>query len=270
MKNTYKLLALLIPVLVSLSSCQKGGNDDDNTNPSCNNTAMKLKKWQATFDADNYIETTWNTDGTIRAIKMNTPLSEYRTATYIYANGKIKEAVLSSNSGNVIEDTAVFHYNAEGKVDSMYLKHDDYFDIKLTYTNGKLSKYTRYAAGMVMFYYNVTTDANDNIIKSEEYWNGGSVFNKESTFTLTRDDRKNPLAGLAPFMFYLDDGYNIFWYWGPNNYTDQRYQDHTGGGLDITSGFKYKYNSNCYPGSSQTTLAGQVVFVDDDFTFTYY
>ena len=71
-------------------------------------------------------------------------------------------------------------------------------------------------------------------------------------------------------MMYLDDDYNIFWYWGPNNYTDQRFQDFSGTGIDLTSGFKFKYNNNCYPASSQNTIMGQVLFTDDDFTFTYY
>ena len=232
---------------------------------------MKLKRWQATFDTDHYIETAWNGDGTIQSIKVNVPLSDYRTAKFIYANGRIKEAVIYESGTNTIYDTAVYRYNAAGKVDSMYLKNDDWFDISLKYnSSNKLIKYTRYASGDVMFYWNIVTDANDNVIKAEEFWNNGTSFDKETTYTFTRDTKKNPLAGLAPYMVYLDDDYQSFWYWGPNNYTDQRYQDHTGTGIDLTTGYKFKYNTSCYPISSQNTISGQVIFTDDDFLYTYY
>jgi len=67
---------------------QSNGNNNGNncgTSGSCNNTVMKLKKWQATFDADHYIEASWNTYNTIHSIKLNVPLSEYLTATYVMA-----------------------------------------------------------------------------------------------------------------------------------------------------------------------------------------
>ncbi len=278
MKSNGLGIALLLSGLIFIVSCQKekGFMEDENGGGgnggggNCNNTVMKLKKWQATFDANHYIEATWNTDNTIQSVTMNVPLSDYRKAVYLYEAGKIKEAVLYDNNTGVIEDTVVFHYDAAGKVDSMYMKNDDWFDIKLSYTNGRLSKYTRYASGSVMFYWNITTDAKDNITKAEEFWNNSGVFTKETTYTFTRDSGKNPFAGIAQYLMYLDDDYNIFWYWGPNNYTDQRYQDHTGSGIDLTTGYKFKYNNNCYPISAQNTIAGQVIFTDDDFTFTYY
>ena len=280
-------LALLLPVVFILFSCQKEITDDPggttggsggggntgggSATPNCNNTVMKLKKWQATFDADHYIETAWNGDGTIQSIKVNVPLSEYRTAKFIYANGRIKEAVLYESGTNTVYDTAVYRYNAAGKVDSMYLKNDDWFDISLKYnSSNKLIKYTRYASGDVMFYWNIVTDAHDNVTKAEEFWNNGTSFDKETTYTFTRDTKKNPLSGLAPYMMYLDDDYQSFWYWGPNNYTDQRYQDHTGTGIDLTTGYKFKYNTSCYPISSQNTIMGQTLFTDDDFLYTYY
>lgn len=273
MRALSKTIKFLIPVILILVSCTKGPRDvidGGGGTGNCNTTVMKLKKWQATFDANHYIEAAWNTDGTIQSLKVNVPLSEYLTARYNYANGKIKEAILYDNASNTIFDTVVYHYDANGKVDSMYRKSDNWFDIKLTYSGGKLVKYTRYAAGAIMFYWNIITDANDNVIKAEEYWNNGGTFSKETTYTYTRDDKKNPLAGLAPYMMYLDDDYQGFWYWGPNNYTDQRYQDHTGTGIDLTTGYKFKYNGNCYPASSQNTIMGQPLFPDDDFVFTYY
>jgi len=284
MKVAFKFVLYLIPVAIILISCQKEVSPDTLPNTggggtggsggqtgSCNNTVMKLKKWQATYDPNHYIETAWNSDGTIQSIKVNVPLSEYMTAKFIYAGGRIKEAVLLDNATSAVYDTAVYHYNSAGKVDSMYLKNDDYFDISLTYnSSNKLVKYTRYASGGVMFYWTIVTDANDNIIKAEEYWHNGTSFDKESTFTFTRDTKKNPLAGLSPYMMYLNDDYESFWYWGANNYTDQRYQDHTGSGIDLTTGFKFKYNASCYPISAQNTIMGQTVFTDDDFVFTYY
>jgi hypothetical protein len=71
-------------------------------------------------------------------------------------------------------------------------------------------------------------------------------------------------------MLYLDDEYKIFRDWGTNNYTEQRFQDLTGTGVDILTGLKFKYNDNCYPATTQQTLGGQVFFTDDDFLFTYY
>jgi hypothetical protein len=270
---------LLLFSFIHLTSCQKeinvedtntgnGGNSGNNNNNSCNNTVMKIKKWQATFDQEHFIEASWNTDGTIKMIKMNVPLSEYRNATYIYENGRIKEAVLRDNLDNQIYDTAVFHYNSDGRVDSMYLKNDNWFNIKLTYNNGKLKKYTRYTDTDVMFYWDIETDTKGNIVKAVEWWNSIPNFEKESTFTFTRDDRKNPFSGLAPYMFYLDEDYNIFCQWGPNNYTNQNYVEDIG--IDLTTGYKFKYNNNCYPTSSQNTVSGNVVSTNDDFLFTYY
>ena len=279
MKLFRTLPALLAFSLFYLSSCKKeaGSNDPDgnnggnnNNNASCNNTVMKLKKWQALFNPDHYNELEWNSNGSIKMIKMNVPLSEYRSATYLYENDRIKEAVLRTSYNNEIYDTVIFHYNGAGKVDSMYLKNDNYFNIKLTYTGGKITKYTRYANTVPMIYWDIETDAKDNITKAVEWWDLGSGFEKQSTMTFTRDDRKNPFAGLAPYMFYLDDDYNIFWYWGPNNYTNQNYLDHTGSGINLNTGFKFKYNDNCYPATSQNTIEGSILFTDDDFQFTYY
>src|SRR6185369_6948621 len=271
--------------LVYLTSCQKeladassGGNSgggggtggSGNYNSSCNNTLMKIKRWQALFDDSDYIAATWNGDGTIQTIKYNVPLSEYRTATYVYQNNRVAQAILYDNMNNHPYDTAIFHYNDAGLVDSMYLKNDNWFDISLGYSNGKINKYTRYANGGVMFYWDIETDAKGNISKATEWWNDPSGFIKQSVETYTRDDRKNPFKDLAAYMFYLNDDYEIFRAWGPNNYTDERYQDFTGTGVDLTTGFKFKYNSNCYPNTSQNTIMGQTIFPDDDFQFTYY
>ena len=283
----FRLILFAILSLSYLSSCQKELPDDNsgstggggtgggtggggNYNSSCNNTIMKIKRLQALFDDSNYIAATWNTDGTIKNIKLNVPLSEYRTATYVYQNNRITQAMLYDNMNNQQDDTVIFHYNTAGLVDSMYLKNDDWFDISLGYSNGKVNKYTRYASGSIMFYWDIITDAKGNITQAVEWWNGTSGFSKESTYTFTRDDRKNPFKDLAPYMFYLNDDYEIFRFWGPNNYIDQRYQDHTGTGTDLTTGLKYKYNSNCYSNTAQQTIFGQTLFPDDDFQYTYY
>ena len=272
----------LLCCLVCLISCQKeislddsngnnnNNNNTNNNNPACNNTVMKMKKWAATFDAEHYIESTWNSDGTIKTVKINVPFSEYRTASYNYENGRIKEAVLHNNLDNEVYDTAIFHYDGNGKVDSMYLKNDSYFSFKLNYANGKLVKFIRYADSQMMYYWDIETDAKDNLVKAVEWWPGTSGLEKESTYTFSRDDRKNPFAGLAPYLFYLDNDYPIFRFWGPNNYVDQRYIDHTGSGVDLTTGYKFKYNSNCYPASTQMTIQGGVLFTTDDFIYTYY
>jgi hypothetical protein len=247
-----------------------GGGNNNNNNTSCNNTVMKLKRWQALFDDSDYIAATWNGSGGIQTIKYSVPLSEYRTATYVYQNNRITQAILYDHMYNQLYDTALFHYNSAGLVDSMYLKNDNGFDISLRYTNGDLTKLTRYSGAAVMYYWDVQTDAKGNIVKATEWWKDTGGFTKESVYTYTRDDRKNPFKDLAPFMFYLNDEYEIFWLWGPNNFTDQRYQDFSGTGLDVLAGHKYKYNENCYPASSQQTVSGQVFFPDDDFRFTYY
>lgn len=286
--RTLPLIVIGFVSLVYFSSCQKevpddlsvtgnggsggtsGGTGGATYNASCNNTVMKIKRWQALFDTAHYIAATWNGDGTVQTIKYNVPLSEYRTATYLYQNNRVTGAALYENLSNQRGDTALFHYNAAGLVDSMYLKNSYWFDMSIRYTNGKITKFIRYADGQVLYYWDVETDAKGNVTKAVE-WNGGSSgFTKESTYTYTRDDRKNPFSDLAPYMFYLNDEYEIFRLWGPNNYTDQRYQDHTGTGIDLTTGFKFKYNSNCYPATSQQTIMGATLFTDDDFQFTYY
>ena len=285
MRSLRRILFFVLSI-VYLTACQKelnepidtpnsgnnGGNNTggSNNNTTCNNAVMKLKRWQSLFDDSTYVAATWNADGSIQSIKYNEPFSEYRTATYVYQNGRITQAILYDNIMNQPYDTALFHYNAAGLVDSMYLKNDNWFDVSLGYTNGKLTKYTRYANGGVMLYWDIQTDLKGNVTKAIEWWNDTGGFTKQSVYSHTRDDRKNPFKDLAPFMFYLADDYSIFRLWGPNNYTDDRYQDFTGTGTDVVTGFKFKYNNNCYPNTSQQTLMGQTFFTDDDFQYTYY
>jgi len=275
---------LVCATVLVLASCQKetstengnggapGGGSGGGTNGSCNSTVMRLNKMQSTSEPNDYIQATWNSDGTIHSLRLQQLLIDQVTATYIYSNGKITEAVMTNNDDGSLIDTAEFRYNAQGKVDSVWRKHDVGFGVKLTYSNGKLIKYTRYGdtPSDIMEYWDIVTDANDNIVKAEEFWNETTGFTKQTTYTYTRDDRKNPLAGYAPYLLHIITIEPIFWYWGPNNYTNQRYIDYTGTGTDLTTGYKYKYNNNCYPGSSQFTIQGQVVFTDDDYTYTYF
>jgi hypothetical protein len=291
MKIVLRLSVVLISTAVLLSACQKevsvetgggggnngggggGNNGGNNYNASCNNTVMKIKRMQATFDTEDFIAAEWNADGTIHSIDMHEPFTEQTKATYIYSGGKITQAVLEDNVNvpYTAYDTVIFRYNVEGKVDSMYRKNSSGFGIKLSYTNGKLVRYTRYDDNnTIMFYWTVTTDAKDNVVKADEFSPSNATYAKESTYTYTRDDRKNPLAGLAPYMMHLDDDYAVFRHWGPNNYTDQRYQDFSGTGIDLTTGNKFTYNNNCYPSAYQNTIYGQPVLTGDDFVYTYY
>jgi hypothetical protein len=83
------------------------------------------------------------------------------------------------------------------KVDSMYLKNEDWFDISLRYnSSNQLVKYTRYGSGVILIYWTIVTDDNDNVVKAEDYWNNGALgYSKETNYTFTRDAKKNPLAG---------------------------------------------------------------------------
>jgi hypothetical protein len=169
-----------------------------------------------------------------------------------------------------VYDTAVFRYNAQGQVDSMYLKNDSWFNRKITYTGGKISRITRYTGTDAMYYWTVQTDVNGNIVQAEEYWANATGFKKESTYNYSRDNRKNPFENLPPYLFYLDDEYAIFRWWGSNNMINQEYIDHTGTvTAPVVSGYAYKYNANCYPATSQQTIFGSALFPDDDFKFTY-
>ena len=273
MKSVRILLALFSALFIGLTSCQKQDSSDDsngNNNSSCNNTVMKFKKLLSLADNEDYLEAEWNSDGTPKKVTMNLALSQLRNATFVYEGGRIKEAVIRENYGGDIVDTALFHYDAGGRVDSMYFKNDDYSNIKLTYTAGNLVKYTHYSGTTPVLYWNVETDAKGNVTKAIEWWDTGSGFEKTSTLTFTRDDRKNPLRDLAAYMIFLDDPQNIFWYWGPNNYLDQNYQDHTGTGINLTTGNKFVYNDNCYPVTSETTINGQPVLNEPFFEYTYY
>lgn len=278
-----RLLSIfLLSALVAFSSCSKEKSvdttDGTGTNPgpggpngNCNNTVQKIKRVQFTAQTDSYVEAAWNTDGTIKSIKINEMLTEYRTINLIYAAGKITEGQLVSNITGDVYDTVIYRYDAAGRVDSMHLKNNDGFGIRLRYNNDKLVKLEQYyTSSDISYYWNLQTDGNNNITGGEEFWNDGGTFKKESTYTYKRDDRKNPFKDLAPYMLYLDDADGIFRYWGNNNYTDQRWQDHAGTGTDLTTGLKYTYNTNCYPESSLNTIMGFPVFTDPDYLYTYY
>ena len=274
---------LVLTCVIALASCQKeisfdnanpdgsnGGNTGgNNNNPGCNDISMKLKRYQSLVEHENYIELSWNSDGTLQRMTYKDVVSLHRTATYTYENGKISEAAFRTHDDQVY-DTAVYHYNADNKVDSIYLKNDDRYNIALSYQEGKLRRFTYYSGTTITSYFDITTDAKDNIVAYTEYWAEPSGFAKQSSSSLVRDDRKNPFTGLAPYMFHFDDDYIIFRYWGPNNHTDVIWHDYGGSGMDMIVGQKYKYNENCYPVSNQTTLMGQVLFTDDDYSYTYY
>lgn len=282
MKKPLLLLTAIVSMLIF--SCSKersletgitpppgGGGGGTGGGSGCNNVVMKLTKLQALFDVNQFITVGWTPGGAVDNVKMNMQFSDYLTAKYIYENSKIKEAVLIDHiNGNAILDTAVFRHNAAGKLDSMYRKGGG-FDLSLKYdASGKLVKLIRHDNGGMMYYYDITTDAGGNITKAVEYWNSGGNFIKQSTFLYTRDNKKNPFETMAPYMLYLDDEYAIFRHWGPNNYIDQTYEDHTTPGLVMVTGEKNRYNANCYPTKGQNTIMGAVLFPnDDDWEYFY-
>jgi hypothetical protein len=276
---------LLLTLTVLVFSCAKessletgnpppgtgGGGGTGGGTGTCNNTVMKLKKMQALFQASDSISMSWTAGGAVDKIVMNLQLSDYLTAKYIYQNNRIQEAVLlDQNNNNAIVDTVVFRYNVAGKVDSMYRKGGG-FDRSLKYdAAGKLVKITRHDNGGIMYYWTIVTDTKGNITKAEEWWDDGAGgFEKLSSYTYTRDAKKNPFDGLAVYMLDLDDEYAIFRLWGANNNVDQTYTDPSLG-LSLVTGMKFKYNANCYPATSQNTISGQALFPDDDWQFLYY
>lgn len=269
------ILALFVACL-SFFSCRKDNSTfitDKSSNSDCDTTVKRIKKIQSTTSESDFLEAEWNTDGTVKKINMNLIFSENRRADYVYENGRIIQVILNNNINDPETDTAVFHYNTEGNVDSIYLKvgKDDYnSNIKLTYTEGKLKKLVGYMGTEIYYYYDIETDANQNITKATEYQKDGASFVKENTYTFTYDSKKNPLKKLGVYMLYLDDADNIFQLWGSNNYIDQRYEGHTGIPVDVTTGNKYKYNDHCYPVSYMQTVMGMVILNEDAYTYTYY
>lgn len=264
--STFLILSFLY------TSCRKDNSAFTKDNGNCNTTVMKLKKMQSTYDDRRYIEAEWNTDGTIKMLNMNAYVNTHKTATYAYENGRIKEAVLNYGDGDYY-DTAVFHYNSEGKVDSTYLKNQttEYGgNMSLTYTNGKLTKLSGYSGTELKFYWVIETDANQNITKGVEYRESPTGFIKENTFTYARDTKKNPFKDLAVYMLHFDDPNNIFGFWGNNNFTTELYEAHTDPIVETELGYKYKYNDNCYPKSNLPTIFGVVLIDEDDFIYTYY
>jgi hypothetical protein len=276
MKTKSIIILAFFVVSIVFISCRKDNStfvSDKMNDSDCDNTVMQIKKMQSTTDSNEYVQAEWNTDGTVKMINMNLAFSENKTVHYVYENGRVTEAILNNNINAPEPDTVVYHYNTDGKVDSMYLKvgKDDYnSSIKLTYTDGKLTKLTGYMGIAVDYYWDIETDENHNVTKAIEYSKDGSSFIKENTYTYTRDEKKNPLKDVAVYMLYLDEAYNIFQYWGNNNYTDQKYEAHTGIPVDMTTGAKFKYNEHCYPVSYMNTVFGMVVLNEDSFIYTYY
>jgi hypothetical protein len=218
-------------------------------------------------DDSSYVDATWNADGTIQSIKYNMTFSTYRTATYVYQNGRIVQAILYDNLNKKHFDTALFHYNAAGLVDSVYLKNENWNDAAFRYINGKLSKCTRYSGGRVYSYWDFETDAKGNVTKASEWWYFVGGLSNVSVETYSRDDRKNPFKDLAPFLFYLDRLDGVFRLWGPNNYNGGRHQLQNG---EFINKLTFSYNSNCYPGNSHQTMSGEQVYTDQEFQYSYY
>jgi|GEM_PF-3719246 len=268
MRKLTSVLALAF-LLIQFSSCKK--SSDPNTPNGCNNVVQLLNRMQFVSDPNDYLEATWNSDGTIHSIKENQALSFYLNITFKYVGGKISEGEVK-NTSDVVMDTAIFHYNAAGQVDSMYMKNHWQRGIAITYTGGVVSKISWYDGTLLAWYWNITSDASGNITAGDEYeWDSStSAFVKTTRYEYTRDEKKSPVAGLAPYMLYLDDDYAIYRSWGPNNNVNQRWLDYTGGGFDLTTGYLYTYNGNCYPTAARNTISGMPIFTTDDYTFTYY
>lgn len=268
MRSLTLVLALAI-FLTQFSSCKKSSSTN---NPNgCNTVVQQLQRFQSASDPNDYFEATWNSDNTISGMKMYEQLSNILNITFTYSGGRISAGAIK-NSSDVFLDSAIFHYNGAGQVDSMYTKAHWQRGISITYTGGVVSKISWYNGTSLAWYWNITSDASGNITAGDEYeWDSGtSTFVRTTRYEYTRDSKKSPFAGLSPYMLYLDDDYAIYRTWGPNNNVNQRWIDYSGGGFDITSGYLYTYNGNCYPTGARTTINGVPVFSTDDYTFTYY
>jgi hypothetical protein len=259
-------LALLLALF---SSCKKSSTPDAPSG--CNAVVQQLNHFQSTSDPNDYLAATWNSDATVSSLKMFEAYSFTLSISFTYSGGRISAGAIK-NSSDVFLDSAIFHYNATGKVDSMYTKTGWGRGIAITYTSGSITKISWYNGTSLAWYWNIVSDAAGNITAGDAYeWDSGtSAFVRTAHYDYTRDDKKNPLAGLSAYMLYLDDDYAIYRTWGPNNNVNQHYVDYSGGGFNITTGYSYTYNSNCYPTGAKNTINGVPIFATDDYTFTYY
>lgn len=264
---------LLALIALAFFSCKKNSsseNNNDGTNGVCNKVMQHIVKWQNLVIADEYLAVNYDGSGRLNNIKMNLSLSEYRNSTFEYDNnGRIKQAIVRDNRIGNIVDTIVYRYNAAGKVDSMYMKQDNGWHYILSYDgNGNVVKFSLSSGTTTEHYWDLTYD-NGNIKRAVLYnRNSNGTYAKETTLDYTYDDRKNPFQTIAMYMFYLDDEDRILRVSGPNNFINETYTRQSSGNTG-TSGYKYKYNVNCYPETNQVTLSGQPVSSNPSFAYTY-
>jgi len=245
-----------------------GGGGGGNNN--CTGTAQKLKEFKYLHDTSEYIRISYNTQGKVSSIRYKMLLSEYLIHNFIYENNRIAKSVLQDMQTDNIIDTVVYLYDANGRVDSTYCIRNYRNSMKYTWdASGRLKKITSYNEfGEVHYYADLTLDARGNIIRTDDYLNDSNGgFEKLSKYDMTRDDKNNPFAELAIYMFYLDDEQDIFQLYGPNNFVDETFF-HYSNSATGTTGFKYKYN-NCYPTKAAVTFMGVPILNEDAYEFVY-
>lgn len=278
----FTLACLLSVCSLVIVSCQKeiswddlsnqpgtgtGGGGTGTTPGGCGNVVMKVKRFHPVIDTNLQITVEYDGSGKMIALRNNMLGSRKRTANYYYENNRIVKAALYDIASGNFEDTVKYVYGTSGRLDSIYLKNDDNFNLKLTYdAAGRLQRIMRYDGTVTMFYQLVTERyPNGNIKKVEDREPSGSV---NTYYEYKWDDRKNPFEDIALYMFHLDDEEMIFRFYGKFNYTDEAFL-HTHNNVGGETGLKYSYNSNCYPKGAQVTFAGMPLFPDDDFKWEY-
>lgn len=257
-----------ISCLFLFASCSKESSpaEEKSCVPSSD---KKLKRIQNAFNDTEFIETEWHSDGRIKGITMTELLSRGLRLSFIYTGTVLTGANVYEAGYNNVHATVSYHYNSTGQLDSIGGTERGRF--KLIYNGDKLVRIKEYIRSSPYRTHDIEMDDKGNITKAVDHYNGENGLEKESTHSYVRDKKVNPLAGLAPYMLTLDDVYAISRHWGPNNYTEQIYEDHTDWLIRVSTGAKINYDNNCYPTSSTSLVEGQV-FIDDtpDTIYSYY
>ncbi|WP_019037958.1 hypothetical protein [Psychroflexus tropicus] len=231
-------IALLAPLLVACS-------DDNEIQPSTENTDKLLKKLIFEGDGSYTLEFFYNSDGTLDRLQSEGTGVDFIKQFY-YTNGKIDRAEFLDANGTF--DGSIEKYNYENGI---LIGRDDYYNTTTlderylyTFTDNLISSIRYIGFGQNSFSEEIRFeyDSNNNAsTKTIDYVDSGT---NDEKLTFSYDDKKSPFLHVNPQLLFIDDFFSFV-----NNVTSETKTDLSTNTIIYTKNYTYTYDDEDYPTS---------------------
>jgi len=267
-------------IMVALFSCQKqiplDNSDDDKpllnqpgTTINCNDTKQQLVKRTGPQPGDSIV-VNYHDDGRLNQIASYSDLRPSRGITLVYENGRPIGGDLHDLDLDQSLNRVLFRYDISGRIDSMYVLGNSNADRRFVYDKyGLINKIIGYTNGQMAYYYEIQNNEVGNITSYTRWQKGANGMEKQEEAALEWDDRKNPFAPVAIFMFYLDSEEEILKLSCPNNFRRLSREKTASPNQSQSEGNRLVYNNNCYPQAAYSIVDGMTQQSEPDIKFLY-